>query len=115
MTPASFVNYQRQPSPSKIKTILESTTLWKVILNIVILFFFAIIYTFIIDTETWSTSVQPEEGSDYTTGQKLKHGIYNSVIIHTTVGFGDFYPKTSLGQIFVMIHALSVFFINMVL
>lgn len=37
--------------------------------------------------------------------------LYYSIITHTTVGYGDFYPDSVLSKILTCIHVLMVFFL----
>ena len=38
--------------------------------------------------------------------------IYNVIVNHTTVGYGDYLPNTNIGKIIVIFHILSVYLLN---
>ena len=39
-------------------------------------------------------------------------GLYIAVITHSTVGFGDYYPKKSMGKVLVVLHICAVIYFN---
>ena len=72
-----------------------------ILTHIFIIIFFAIVYHVI--------SYRDEESFSNTRKMSLFDSIYFSVIAHTTVGFGDFYPKTIESKFACMMHTLIVF------
>jgi len=85
----------------------------KIGFNLVLWIFFSIVYAIYLTVsgESWATPDEGVEGG-FTT---IANGFYASTIIHTSVGFGDFYPKTLIGKMLVALHAFLVFFINLAL
>ena len=84
-------------------------------INIGLIILFGVIYAFyLIKAENaWATPLG--DGEKFSFGDKLINGFYASIIIHTSVGFGDFYPKHLIPKVLVMIHSVLVFFINLVM
>lgn len=82
------------------------------IINLAIWLIFSVVYTIylMVAEESWATPLG--EGEEFTFIDKVLNGVYASTIIHTSVGFGDFYPKTFVGKMLVTAHAFLVFFIN---
>tara|TARA_R100001163_G_C5059658_1_gene196359 strand:- start:676 stop:981 length:306 start_codon:yes stop_codon:yes gene_type:complete len=75
-------------------------------INLAVLIVFGIVYGVYLNfsDDHWSHS-----GND----KPFLNGFYASSIIHTSVGFGDFYPKHFIGKILIIIHALFVFLFNL--
>lgn len=96
-----------------IKKRVASKAIKMLVYNLVIFILFSIIYTFwiIAGEDQWNTQ-EPGAGRSFNILDKIFIGIYVAAITHTSVGYGDYYPKTTMGRIVVMIHALLVFFGN---
>lgn len=84
-------------------------------INVAVLFIFGIIYTVYLSMheDHWATPLGDDE--KFSDADKLLNGFYASIIIHTSVGFGDFYPKHAIPKILVAVHSVIVFFVNLVM
>ena len=84
-------------------------------MNVGVILFMAIIYTIWlwVQPEAWNTPLG--EGEEFSVFDKLINGLYVSIVTHTTVGFGDFFPLSVPAKIFVMIHGMMVFYFNLFL
>lgn len=69
-----------------------------ILTNLTILFAFAIVYT-LLPKKTFNVEKQ----------LSFVEALYFSTTTHTTVGFGDIYPVTTSGRLFIMLHALLIF------
>ena len=75
--------------------------------KIILHFFIITLFTFIYK----SINIKDSNGNDV----DWLDAFYYSVIVHTTVGFGDNLPKSKLGKIITICHALLVFIIGILI
>jgi hypothetical protein len=85
------------------------------LMNAGLILIMAIIYTIWlwVQPEAWNTPLG--EGEEFSVFSKLINGLYVSIVTHSTVGFGDFFPLSVPAKILVMIHGMMVFYINLFL
>jgi len=76
--------------------------------NLLIIIFFGILYgAYLHQTQDhWSLD-------ENASSNPWLNGLYGSVIVHTSVGFGDIYPTHFGGKTLVMLHALIAFLYNL--
>jgi hypothetical protein len=100
---------------------------WFFLINIVLLLLFSIYYT----VRMWNTSTRDvhfndqnpydskvEEGDDpaeFGIGDKIINGLYHGAVTQTSVGFGDYSPKSDEAKGMTMAHVMLVFVANLFL
>lgn len=77
--------------------------------NFFIIILFGIIYGAYLNynQEHWAIADSTSSSNNWL------NGMYASVIVHTSVGFGDIYPMHLGGKTLVMIHAITAFLYNL--
>ena len=82
--------------------------------NLAIIFVFGMIYAawFIIKEDDWNVPTQPGK-TKTDVSEKIFNGFYFSTVMHTSVGYGDIYPLTDAAKVAIMIHATSIFLLNL--
>lgn len=88
---------------------------WKliggVLYNLALIIVFGFIYGRMMTANPKNWASPYESTSDFS----FMDGFYLSVIVHTSVGFGDFYPKGATGKSLVVLHSVLVFIGNLII
>tara|TARA_R100001163_G_C5059658_1_gene196360 strand:- start:1094 stop:1528 length:435 start_codon:yes stop_codon:yes gene_type:complete len=84
-----------------------------VIANIVIILVFGTIYTIWMwaKPEDWANPLG--ENEEFGIVDKIFNGLYTSVVTHTSVGFGDIFPKSEWAKVTLMLHVIITFMMNL--
>lgn len=78
----------------------------KLYANIIIIIVFWLVYMYLDNTYPDSFAKQK--------GMTKLDWLYYTVIVHTTVGFGDIYPTNTMSRLVVVSHTLLVWWINFI-
>ena len=89
---------------SKANTVIN---ILKVHALFLIVFYFIYLIGIKTDKKSWS-------GIDKMHGNEWLHAFYFTVTTHTTVGFGDVYPKATLWRMIISLHIICVYILTII-